>query len=67
MLDRRIGDGSWEKTASTRKKPLANPACLRDERGNLRSSMDRAEVMARHLATKKIGKRDGWEYEIPRS
>ena len=65
MLNRKIGDGSWENTASTRKKPLANPVCLRDERGNLRSSADRADVMAKHLATKQFGTKSDWTYRTP--
>ncbi len=64
MMDRKIADGSWENTVTVRKKPLSNPACLRDDQGRLRSSMERGEVMAKHFAQKQFGKKAGWEYEI---
>ena len=32
---------------------------------NIVALMERAEIMARHLAKKQFGKKEGWIYEIP--
>ena len=65
MLNKRIADGSWDSTRTTRKKRIANPACVRNRAGKLQGAKDRANVFAEYLHKDHFGRPEGYSYVIP--
>ena len=65
LLNTRVADGSWDSTRSTRKKRIANPACLRNREGILMGAQDRAKVFAEYLHKDHFGRPEGYNYVTP--